>query len=63
MTKRNLTMYNNFFNMTLTYRLDSDVLWSYGMVLDIETNAVIAPSKTARWRKPEPVNGKNLSLN
>ncbi|XP_070490937.1 alpha-(1,3)-fucosyltransferase C-like [Chironomus tepperi] len=55
LTKRNLTLYNNFFNMTLTYRLDSDVLWSYGMVFDIETGAVVAPSKGAKWRKPEAV--------
>lgn len=46
--------------MTLTYRLDSDVLWSYGMVLDIETGAVVAPSKSAKWRKPEVVNGESL---
>jgi len=30
------------------------------MVLDIETGAVVAPSKSARWRKPEVVNGEPL---
>jgi len=44
--------------MTLTYRLNSDVFWNYGVFADIETGSIVAPSKKARWRDPEPVIGK-----
>ncbi|CAG9810437.1 unnamed protein product [Chironomus riparius] len=33
----NFKLDDNFFNMTLTYRLDADILWNYGLFIDKET--------------------------
>jgi hypothetical protein len=33
----------------MTYRLDSDILWSYGEVRTIESKKFVAPSKDAKW--------------
>jgi hypothetical protein len=37
----------------LTYRTDSDIQWDYGKFIEIESNEIIAPSKSPRWRKPD----------
>ena len=57
--KHNLKLWENFFNMTLTYRLDSDVFWNYGLFIDKETGRGVAPSKYAKWREPEVVDGED----
>ncbi|XP_016970672.2 alpha-(1,3)-fucosyltransferase C [Drosophila rhopaloa] len=51
-TKHRLDDEEGFYNLTMTYRLDSDVVWPYGQLLDIETDAVVAPSASPYWRKP-----------
>ncbi|XP_017009342.2 alpha-(1,3)-fucosyltransferase C [Drosophila takahashii] len=51
-TKHRLDDERGFYNLTMTYRLDSDVVWPYGQLLDIETGAVVAPSERPHWRKP-----------
>ncbi|KAH8245405.1 hypothetical protein KR032_009882 [Drosophila birchii] len=51
-TKHRLDDEQGFYNLTMTYRLDSDVVWSYGQIVDIETGAVVAPSPNPSWRKP-----------
>ncbi|XP_043658247.1 alpha-(1,3)-fucosyltransferase C [Drosophila teissieri] len=51
-TKHRLDDEQGFYNFTMTYRLDSDVFWPYGQLLDIATNAVVAPSVKPPWRKP-----------
>lgn len=49
-TEHNFRNEADFYNLTLSYRLDSDVIWSYANVLDKETNAVVAPSMNPYWR-------------
>ncbi|GBP51729.1 Alpha-(1,3)-fucosyltransferase C [Eumeta japonica] len=41
-----------FYNVTLTYRLDSDVPWPYFIVRDRESGARIAPGPRVLWREP-----------
>lgn len=40
----------NFFNLTMTYRLDSDIVWPYGEVRTLETDQFVAPMKEPKWR-------------
>lgn len=47
--------------MTFTYRLNSDIFWNSGLIADLETESIIAPSIFAKWRKPEIVEGKFFS--
>ncbi|XP_017062887.2 LOW QUALITY PROTEIN: alpha-(1,3)-fucosyltransferase C [Drosophila eugracilis] len=51
-TKHRLDDEGDFYNLTMTYRLDSDIVWPYGTLVDIDTDAVIAPSVRPHWRKP-----------
>ncbi|KAG5676245.1 hypothetical protein PVAND_006094 [Polypedilum vanderplanki] len=44
-----LTKYKDFYNLTMTYRLDSDIEFDYGKVISIDTEKVIAPSKNPNW--------------
>jgi hypothetical protein len=44
-------MFKNFFNLTLTYRLDSDILWSYGRIIDKAKNEIYAPSYDPQWKE------------
>ena len=46
----------------MTYRLDSDILWSYGKVIDKRTSKVLAPDHNVEWRNPESVEGNNKHL-
>lgn len=39
----------NYFNLTMTYRFDSDILWTYGIIEDIKSGEFVAPSKNADW--------------
>lgn len=50
-TKHPLDRDGNFFNWTMTYRLDSDVLWSYVQLEDTGTGAVAGPAEGALWLK------------
>lgn len=49
----NLGIYSNFYNMTMTYRFDSDIQWHYGSIYNKQTNQYVAPSKNPKWREPE----------
>ncbi|KAH8329920.1 hypothetical protein KR067_007643, partial [Drosophila pandora] len=51
-TKHRLDDEIGFYNLTMTYRLDSDIVWPYGQVVDTETGSVVAPSPHPHWRKP-----------
>ncbi|KAI4475889.1 hypothetical protein M0804_014020 [Polistes exclamans] len=42
-----------YFNNTMTYRLDSDILWAYGIVRDIKTEKIVAPSNHVFWDLPD----------
>uniref|UniRef100_A0A182QLS1 Fucosyltransferase n=1 Tax=Anopheles farauti TaxID=69004 RepID=A0A182QLS1_9DIPT len=49
-TKHKLSLDNNYFNWTMTYRLDSDVLFNYLNIVDLESGEVIAPAVRPSWR-------------
>ncbi|XP_017758009.1 PREDICTED: alpha-(1,3)-fucosyltransferase C-like [Eufriesea mexicana] len=42
-------IYDDFFNITMTYRLDSDVLWTYATVADVHTGNIVAPLQNTTW--------------
>jgi alpha-1,3-fucosyltransferase len=37
----------------MTYRLDSDIPWPYGRVIDLETQKVVNPSTNVNWKNIE----------
>lgn len=39
----------DYFNLTMTYRLDSDVPWTYSIIEEIKTGKFVAPSRNADW--------------
>lgn len=45
--------FENYFNATMTYRLDSDVLWPYGIVRDLRNNEIVAPRADVFWDVPD----------
>uniref|UniRef100_A0A182SWT6 Fucosyltransferase n=1 Tax=Anopheles maculatus TaxID=74869 RepID=A0A182SWT6_9DIPT len=49
-TKHMLGLDGNYFNWTMTYRLDSDVLFNYLNVVDLESAEVISPAMHPSWR-------------
>uniref|UniRef100_A0A182NZS3 Fucosyltransferase n=1 Tax=Anopheles epiroticus TaxID=199890 RepID=A0A182NZS3_9DIPT len=49
-TKHSLALDGSYFNWTMTYRLDSDVLFNYLSVVDVESGEVIAPGLRPSWR-------------
>lgn len=46
---------SDFYNMTITYRLDSDAPWPYFHISDLDTGAVVSPSLNPNWGTPEPI--------
>lgn len=50
-THSDLKELKNFFNLTMTYRMDSDIKWDYGKVYDKETNEFVAPFASPKWRE------------
>lgn len=46
----NLTFDLDIFNLTMTYRLDSDIRFPYGEVVDKVTRVVVAPNYEVDWR-------------
>lgn len=52
-TKHVLGNEEKFYNLTMTYRLDSDILWPYMHFEDIETGYLVAPSSNPNWRPVE----------
>lgn len=49
--KHNLKLDHDFYNLTMTYRLDSDIQWFYGTTIDILSGAVVAPAINVQWRE------------
>lgn len=43
----------DIFNITMTYRLDSELEWFYGKMIDIAKGEVVAPAKNVAWRTPD----------
>ncbi|XP_067641988.1 alpha-(1,3)-fucosyltransferase C [Eurosta solidaginis] len=50
-TKHVLSDEEGFYNLTMSYRLDSDVVWPYQFIEDIETGELVAPAIHAKWRQ------------
>jgi alpha-1,3-fucosyltransferase len=49
-TQRNLRNDRSFFNLTMTYRMDSDIVWPYAVFEDQITGEVVAPNYSPQWR-------------
>uniref|UniRef100_A0A4Y0BNJ9 Fucosyltransferase n=1 Tax=Anopheles funestus TaxID=62324 RepID=A0A4Y0BNJ9_ANOFN len=49
-TKHTLSLDRDYFNWTMTYRLDSDVVFNYLNVVDLESGEVIGPALHPSWR-------------
>ncbi|KAL2732422.1 hypothetical protein V1477_014663 [Vespula maculifrons] len=45
--------FENYFNDTMTYRLDSEIVWPYGFVRDLKINKIVAPSTDVFWNIPD----------
>lgn len=41
--------YEDYFNLTMTYRLDSDIPWTYDLIEDVKSGKFIAPSRDVDW--------------
>ncbi|KAL6427436.1 hypothetical protein ACFW04_008756 [Cataglyphis niger] len=41
--------YEDYFNLTMTYRLDSDIPWTYDMIEDVKSGKFVAPSWDVDW--------------
>lgn len=60
--KHNLDSDYEFYNMTMTYRMDSDIQWNYGFTVDIKTGDKIAPALNVHWKEPDDdFNGITIS--
>ena len=51
--KHSLKGDHDFYNLTMTYRLDSDIGWFYGQTVNLESGNVVAPSTKVKWRVPD----------
>lgn len=51
-TKHYLKDESFFYNLTMTYRLDSDVIFPYGYFRDKRTHQIIAPNLKPNWIEP-----------
>lgn len=61
-TKHVLSDEGGFYNLTMSYRLDSDLLWPYQIIEDKETGAVVAPAIQPKWRQvPTVWNDTNVT--
>ncbi|XP_055523455.1 alpha-(1,3)-fucosyltransferase C [Wyeomyia smithii] len=49
-TKHLLQGDHDFFNWTMTYRLDSDIIWNYNNFVELESGRLIAPNESPLWR-------------
>lgn len=43
----------DFYNLTMTYRLDSDIGWFYGYAEDRASSHVVAPGMNVNWQTPD----------
>lgn len=59
-TKHVLSDEGGFYNLTMTYRLDSDIFWPYMFFEDIETGQIVAPSASPTWRTVESMESSTV---
>ena len=41
--------FEQYYNISMTYRLDSDLVWTYGVVKDAATDEIVAPLRNTVW--------------
>jgi alpha-1,3-fucosyltransferase len=51
--KHNLKLDHDFYNLTMTYRLDSDIEWKYRLIIDLMQNSIFAPAVHPQWRQTD----------
>ncbi|XP_030381072.1 alpha-(1,3)-fucosyltransferase C [Scaptodrosophila lebanonensis] len=51
-TKHRLSDERFFYNLTMTYRLDSDIVWPYSELVEMDTGTLVAPTAEPHWRTP-----------
>lgn len=44
--------YEDYFNLTMTYRQDSDIPWTYFIIEDAQSGKFVAPLKNPDWKVP-----------
>ncbi|XP_076280335.1 alpha-(1,3)-fucosyltransferase C isoform X2 [Lasioglossum baleicum] len=54
--------YEDFFNLTMTYRLDSDIPWPYSSVIEKATGQFVAPMLNTTWNEFYNRTGDRKSL-
>ncbi|XP_046802714.1 alpha-(1,3)-fucosyltransferase C-like [Lucilia cuprina] len=60
-TEHSLSNERNFYNLTMTYRMDSDILWPYNWFADKETGMRIIPAEYPQWRSvPDSYNDTTI---
>jgi hypothetical protein len=42
-----------FYNLSMTYQLDADIFFGYGIVIDKTNNETVAPKADVVWRQPD----------
>lgn len=42
-----------YYNLTMSYRLDSDIKWLYGKVTDLSSGLQVAPALYVKWKQPD----------
>lgn len=51
--KREMDQHTDFYNLTMSYRLDSDVGWFYGTTDDLTSHHTVAPGINVNWKEPD----------
>lgn len=59
--RRRKSFFDNYFNLTMTYRMDSDIPWSYYAVRDRKSGNIVAPAVNAAWKIPVNATGEDCN--
>lgn len=51
--KSEMDQHTGFYNLTMTYRLDSDIGWFYGTTDDLASHHTVAPGMNVNWKEPD----------
>lgn len=43
---------SDFYNLTMTYKIDSDIFFGYGQTFERSSGKRISPARNIQWRKP-----------
>ena len=42
----------HFYNLSMTYRINSDIYFPYGIIVDIASGKKISPAMNIKWKTP-----------